>query len=420
MMQQRTCSGLQRVVVTGLGAISPLGLDVESAWQGLLAGRSGIAPITAFDASALATRIAATVKGFEPARFIDPKEARRLSPFIQYALVAAGEAIAQAGLDFAGEDATRIGVEIGGALGGATLVEEQRMILEQKGPRHTNPALIPAILINSAACAVAIRYGMRGPVSAPVAACATGAVAIGEAARRIARGDADVIIAGGSDSVMSPLALVGFGRLGALSTKNDTPEQACAPFSAGRDGTVVGEGAAMLVLEALPHAAARGAAILAEVTGYGLTSDAYHLVAPDPEGAGAARAMTLALAEDGGALTELGWICAHGTGTQLNDLSETRAIKLALGPYAHHVPASSIKGALGHMLGAAGAMSAVAAVQALRTGSVPPTINYAARDPECDLDYVPNAARRAAVALALVNAFGFGGQNAALALRSWR
>ena len=276
------------------------------------------------------------------------------------------------------------------------------------------------ILISSAACSVAIRYGIRGPVSAPVAACATGAVAIGEAARRLRSGEADLMLAGGTDSVMTPLGIAAFGRLGALSTKNDTPEAACTPFSAGRDGTVVGEGAAVLVLETLEHAQARGATILAELTGYGLTSDAFHLVAPDPSGAGAARAMAMALRQAAIPDGPLSWICAHGTGTQLNDVSETKAIKLALGDRAYTTPVSSIKGGLGHTLGAAGALAAVAAVKAIEAGVIPPTINYAGPDPDCDLDYVPNTARPADVDAVMVNAFGFGGQNAALVFRRWQ
>lgn len=408
-----------RVVVTGMGAITPLGNDVEQTWQGLIDGRSGVRPITAFDASGLGTRIAANVQGFDPGQFMDPKEARRLSRFIQFSVVSAGQAVKQSGIDFEREDTTRCGVEIGSALGGAELIEEQRLTLDKRGPRAVNPTLIPAILINSGACAVAIRFGLHGPLSVPVAACATGVSAIGEAYRRLLHGDADVMIAGGTDSILTPLAIVGFGRLGALSTKNDTPEKACAPFSADRDGTVVGEGAAALVLETLEHARARGAEILAEIVGYGLTSDAFHLTAPDPEGKSAAAAMHLALEGNGVAAGAPGWISAHGTGTQLNDVSETVAIKRLFGPKAYEIPASSIKGALGHMLGAAGAISAVAAVMATNTGVIPPTINYTGPDPACDLDYVPNVARETDVPSALVNAFGFGGMNAVLLVKRW-
>jgi 3-oxoacyl-[acyl-carrier-protein] synthase II len=385
----------------------------------LIAGCSGVKPITHFDASTHATRIAANVQDFDPGKFMDPKEARRLSRFIQYGIAAASQAVAQAGLDFSREDVTRCGVEIGSALGGTELIEEQRLVLEARGPRAINPTTLPAVLINSAACSVAIRYGLHGPTSAPVAACATGAVAIGEAYRRVAQGEVDVMIAGGTDSVMTPLGILAFGRLGALSTKNDTPEQAVAPFSAERDGTAVGEGAAILVLETLEHAQRRGARILAEVAGYGLTSDAFHLVAPDPEAKGAAAAMKLALSRDGATRDNLGWICAHGTGTQLNDLAETVAIKRLFGDDAYRIPVSSIKGGLGHMLGAAGAISAITAVQATRTGLIPPTINYATPDPQCDLDYVPNHAREASPEYAMVNAFGFGGQNAAVVFKRW-
>ncbi len=410
----------RRVVVTGLGAVSPLGLDAESTWAGVSTGRSGVGPITTFDASNLATRIAASVRGFDAGQYMDIKEARRLSLFIQYAVAAAQQAVDQARLSIPEDEQHTTGVEIGSALGGSSLVEEQRLVLEQRGPRAVNPTFLPAILINSAACTVAIRHGIRGPVSAPVAACATGAVAIGEAARRLWSGEADVMLAGGSDSVMTTLGIAAFGRLGALSTKNDTPERACAPFSADRDGTVVGEGAAVIVLETLAHAQRRGAPILAELAGYGLTSDAVHLVMPDPQGTYAARAMSAALRQAGLRSGDLGWICAHGTGTQLNDVAETKAIKLALGDAAYTTPVSSIKGALGHTLGASGALAAVTAVQALNAGIIPPTLNYAAPDPECDLDYVPNTSRPADVQAVMVNAFGFGGQNAALLFRRWQ
>jgi len=418
MTEQANFEG-QQVVVTGLGTVSPLGNDVETTWQGLITGRSGVRPITSFDTNGFSARIAATVKGFDPTEAIDAKEARRLSPFIQYGIVAAVQSVVQAGIDFASEDPTRCGVEIGSSLGGAGIIEEQRLVLEARGPRMINPTLIPAIIINSAACAVALRYGLHGPVNAPVGACATGVIALGEAYRRIRSGDADVMIAGGTDSVMTPLAVAAFGRLGALSSKNDTPERACAPFSGDRDGTVVGEGAAVLVLESLEHAQNRGASILAEIAGYGQTSDAYHLVAPEPEGIHAAAAMRAALHPKGGPANTPNWICAHGTGTPLNDLAETKAIKKALGETAYRVPVSSLKGGLGHMLGASGAVSVVAAVRAIQAGTIPPTINYTSADPECDLDYVPNAARNTGVSCVLVNAFGFGGQNACLVVRRW-
>ncbi len=414
-----THNGRQRVVVTGLGAVSPLGLDVTSSWQGLIEGRSGVSSITVFDTRDCPTKIAANVKDFDPTRHMNPREARRWSQFIHFTLAASYEAVAQARLDLSQEDATRVGVDVGSALGGVSLVEEQRLILESKGARHIHPTVIPAILINTAPCLVAIQLGIKGPVNAPVAGCASGASALGDAARRLAWGDADMILAGGAESVMTPLAITAFSRLGALSTKNDTPEQACAPFDAQRDGTVVGEGAAVLVLETLEHAARRDAPILAELLGCGQTCDAYHPAAPDPSGDGAARAMQGALRDGALAPGEIDLICAHGTGTQLNDVSETKAIKLALGARAYDVPVSSNKGAVGHMIGAAGAISAVFAVQAMHAGIIPPTRNYQTPDPECDLDYVPNVARRATVDTALVNSFGFGGQNVCLALRKW-
>jgi 3-oxoacyl-[acyl-carrier-protein] synthase II len=417
MNAHRPIQERQRVVVTGLGAISPLGLDAASTWQALIAGKCGVGPITAFDASDLPVRIAASVHGFDPARYMEPREARRLSPFIHYAIAAAGEAVAAAGLDLAAEDALRVGITIGSALGGTGVLEEQRMNLESGGYKRINPTMIPAVIINSAACQVAINYGIKGPVSAPVAACATGVVSIGEAARWVAQGEVDVMIAGATDSAMTALSILAFHRLGAVSTRNDEPERACRPFDANRTGTVVGEGAAAMILESLEHAERRGAPILAEVLGYGLTCDAFHLVAPDPEGAGAARAMAQALSYGGIAPDEVSWVCAHGTGTPLNDLSETLAIKTALGDAAYRTPVSTLKGALGHMLGAAGAISAVAAVQAIQAGMIPPTLNYETPDPECDLDYVPNVPRTAAVDTVLVNGFGFGGQNACLALR---
>jgi 3-oxoacyl-[acyl-carrier-protein] synthase II len=412
-------NGRQRIVITGLGAVSPLGLDVASTWQGLIEGKSGVSTITTFDTSDFPTKIAASVHGFDPTLYLNQREARRMSPFILYALAAAYEAVTQARLDLSQEDPTRVGVEIGSGLGGTSIVEEQRLILENNGIRHINPSMVPAILINTAACMVAIQLGIKGPVNSGVSACASGLTSLGDAARRLAWGDAEVMLAGGAESVMTPLAIAGFSRLGALSKKNDTPERACAPFDADRDGTVVGEGAAVLVLETLDHALGRNAPILAEVLGYGLTCDAYHTAAPDPSGDGAARAMTNALRDGGTSPDEVDYICAHGTGTPLNDTSETLAIKTALGDRAYEVPVSSNKGAIGHLIGAAGAISTVAGVQAILTGLIPPTINYQTPDPECDLDYVPNVAGETMVNTVMVNSFGFGGQNACLVLRRW-
>jgi beta-ketoacyl-acyl-carrier-protein synthase II len=417
MNSHRTNNGPERVVVTGLGAVTPLGLDAPTTWRALIAGKSGVGPITAFDSSILPVHIAACVTGFDPSRHMEPREARRHVAFVHFAIAAANEAVAAAGLDPAAEDPWRVGVTIGSALGGISLIEEQKLNIESRGYRAVNPTMIPAVIINSAACQIAINFGIRGPVTAPVAACATGVVALGEAARSLAAGEADVIIAGGTESAMTLLSIAAFSRLGALSTRIEEPERACKPFDANREGTVAGEGAAVLIMETLAHAVRRGAPILAEVLGYGITCDAHHLVAPAPDGEGAARAMSQALAFAGVSPDELSWVCAHGTGTPLNDAAETQAIKQALGDAAHRTPVSSLKGALGHMFGAAGAISAVTAVQAMRDGQIPPTINYQTPDPQCDLDYVPNAARPATVETVMINAFGFGGQNACLVLR---
>lgn len=410
----------QRVVVTGVGAVTPLGLDLPTTWQGLVEGRSGVTHITAWDVSQYPTQIAAFVKGFDPSQHLNPREARRLSPFILFALTAAREAVDRAKLVLSRTDPTRVGVEIGSSMGGSALVEEQRLVLDARGVRQINPTLIPAILPNTVACLVAIELGIKGPVNTVSGACATGVISLGEAMRKLMWGDADVMIAGGAEAVISPLSVAGFARLGATTVKNDTPERACAPFDLNRDGTVIGEGAAVMVLETLPHAQRRDAPILAEVLGYALTCDAHHVVAPDPSGDGAARAMRGALADAAIAPDELDWIVAHGTATKMNDAIETRAIKMALGEsVAYRVPVSSNKGAVGHMIGAAGAISTVAAVQAIQTGTLAPTINYTTPDPECDLDYVPNRARQANVNTVLVNCFGFGGQNGCLVLRRW-
>jgi 3-oxoacyl-[acyl-carrier-protein] synthase II len=304
-------------------------------------------------------------------------------------------------------------------LGGTDIIQEQQTILNDRGARFITPSLIPSILINSAASLISIKLGIVGGVNAPVAACATGAVAIGDAYRRLQWGDADVIIAGGADSVISPLGIAGFSRLGACSTKNDTPEKACSPFDANRDGTVVAEGSAIVILETLEHAESRGAKILAEIVGVGFSSDAYHVVIPDPAGLGAARAMQNAISEAGLLPHEMSWICAHGTGTKLNDLSETIAIKKVFGDQAFSIPVSSMKGGLGHMIGATGAISVAIACKALGDGIIPPTINYVTPDPECDLDYVPNQPRKSHLEFVMVNSFGFGGQNACLVLKAF-
>ncbi|MFB0536300.1 MAG: beta-ketoacyl-ACP synthase II [Anaerolineae bacterium] len=406
-----------RVVITGMGAITPVGLNVADFWQGITAGRSGVGPITQFDASQYPTQIAASVDGFDPTDYVDKREARRMARFTHFALAATQQALQDAELDLAREDLTRVGLEIGSAIGGIDVIEEQSQRLQDGGPRRINPILVPSVIINIASCHIAVLLGIKGPASAPVAACATGGVAIGEATRRLQRGDVDVMIAGGTESAMTPLAVVGFSRLGALSTRNDEPERACRPFDAGRDGTVMGEGAAIVVLESLEHALRRGAPIQAEVVGYGFTEDAYHIVAPQPGGDGAARAMSLALADAGLSPEEIGYIGAHGTGTVLNDTSETAAIKTVFGGAAYRVPISANKSMLGHMFGGAGSISVITAVKVIQEGVIPPTINLDNPDPECDLDYVPNVARQATVDVAIANAFGIGGQNATVAVQ---
>jgi 3-oxoacyl-[acyl-carrier-protein] synthase II len=419
MSTQRNRNGRTRVVITGMGAITPLGLDVETTYQALIESRSGVAFLPLLDVPDAPTKIGATVKGYDGAKYMDPREARRYAPFASYAVAAATQAVDDAALDLAAEDPTRIGVDIGTALGSVVLIEEQRMTMEKRGPRGVNPLMIPTGLVTTPSCLVAVKYGIKGPVYATVAACATGVVVIGEAAKRLTWGDADLFIVGGSDSVMSVMCVTGFSRLGALSQRNDAPEKACAPFAANRSGAVAGEGAAMVVVETLEHAQRRGARILAEVLGYGLTSDGFHMAAPDPDAIQAARSMSLALQSAGLAPEELDWIGAHGTGTQLNDVAETKAIKMALGDAAYKVPASSIKSAMGHLFGGAATISAIMGVKAMERGMLPPTINYEIPDPECDLDYVPNVARKADVRTVMVNGFGFGGQNASLILRKW-
>lgn len=406
-----------RVVVTGMGAVTPVGIGVEQIWSALLAGRSGIRRITRFDVSNFPTQFAGEVQNFDPRDYMDFREAKRTGRFTQLAVAATQQAIQNAALDLSKEDATRVGLEIGTAIGGIDLIEEQSIIFHQKGPGRINPTLVPVVIANAAPCHIAISLGIKGPTSSPVAACATGTVAIGEALRKLQRGEADVMIAGGTEAANSPLALAAFSRLGALSTRNTEPEKACRPFDAQRDGTVMGEGAAVLVLETLEHAKQRGATIWAEVLGYSLTEDAYHLAAPDPTGDGAARAMALALADAGIAPEEVDYIVPHGTGTPLNDVSETKACKIVFGERAYHIPISSNKSMLGHLLGAAGAISTVIAILAIRDNIVPPTINLEYPDPECDLDYVPNQARHVQVDTAIANAFGFGGQNATIVVR---
>lgn len=409
-----------RIVVTGLGMVTPLGEDLATSWENMLAGRTGAHPITHFDASEFPTQFSARIDGWEPTRFMDRKEVRRVGRATQFAWKATLEALSQSGIDLSREEMHRVGIEIGLAFGGWDIVEEQSAILAAKGPRRINPALAPGALISGTPTYIAIQLGIRGPVNSQVTACATGITSLGEAVRRLQRGDADVMIAGGAEGYIAPLIITTFSRLGAMSQKNDSPETACAPFSEGRDGMLLGEGAGIMILETLSHARQRDATILAEFAGYGLTEDAYDLAAPDPSGDGAAAAMALALEESRLRPGAIDWIVAHGTGTLLNDRMETAAIKQVFGENAYSIPVTSLKAMIGHSMGAAGAQSAVSIVQAMHDARIPPTINYTGPDPECDLDYVPNAARSHRVDAGLCNGFGFGGQNGTIIFKRFR
>jgi 3-oxoacyl-[acyl-carrier-protein] synthase II len=385
----------------------------------MMKGECGVETITHFDTTDFPCSMAAFVKGFDPGQYMAKRDARRMAPFVHFAVGASTQAIEHAGLDLDQEEPTRLGIEIGAAIGGADVLENQRLILERQGARRVNPTAIPALLVNMPGCFVAITHNILGPVNSSVSACATGVAGIGEGMRRIVWGDTDVMLVGGTEAAITPTVVCAFGRLTALSTRNDTPKRSITPFDASRDGTVIGEGAGVLVLESLEHAEARGARILAEVKGYSLTSDAFHISSPRDDGSGAARAMSNALIDAELAPAEVDYIGAHGTGTPMNDTIETRAIKTAFGEAAYDVAVSSIKSMTGHTLGAAGALSAVAAVQAMHEGFIPPTINLEMPDPDCDLDYVPNEPRPAEVNVAMINGFGFGGQNACVVLKKW-
>jgi len=408
---------VRRIVVTGMGAVSPVGNDVASTWENVVAGRSGVGPITRFDASQYRTTIAAEARAFDPEQHFPARDARRMDPFAQFALVAAREALAEAGLSdeaFAEGLGERTAVLVGSGIGGMTTITEQIRVLYDKGPGRVSPFLIPMILPESAASMVAIEHGLKGPNMAVTSACATGANAIGETASMIRNGRVDVGLAGGAEVGVIEIALAGFCAMRALSTRNDDPEHASRPFDRDRDGFVIGEGAGILVLEELEHALARGARIHAELVGYGTTDDAYHITAPDPDGAGATRCMQLALASAGLAPEQIDYINAHGTSTALNDATETQAIKRVFGDYAYRLPVSSTKSVTGHLLGAAGALEAILTIRALETGILPPTMNLMHPDPDCDLDYVPNQARAVPIRTALSNSFGFGGHNVSL------
>lgn len=411
---------LKRVVVTGMGVISPVGLDVPAAWRNLVNGCSGIAPITCFDAREFDVRIAGEVHGFDPLDYLSPRDVRRTDRFSQYALAALEQTLAQAKLEIDRHDPYEVGAIVGSGVGGIWTYTQELDVLREKGPRRVNPFLIPIITVDVAAVQVALRTGAQGPNFGVASACATGADAVGQAFEVIRRGDALAMFTGGVEAAVSPIGVAAFDRMRALSRRNDRPEAASRPFDAGRDGFVMADGGAILLLEELEFALRRGAEPLAEILAYACTSDAVHLAAPDVEGAGAARCMARALSRAGLLPEQVSYINAHGTSTPTGDPAETRAIKSVFGPAAYRIPVSSTKSMTGHMLGGAGAMEAVVCVQALRTGLIPPTINQEARDPACDLDYVPNQPRRADLETVLSNSFGFGGHNVSLVFKRWQ
>jgi 3-oxoacyl-[acyl-carrier-protein] synthase II len=402
----------RRVVVTGMGCISPVGNNVKETWDSILAGKSGAAMITHFDASKHKTRFAAEVKGFDPVALFSTREARKMDRFTQFAAAVAIEALEQSGLNIEESNRDRIGVVIGTGIGGIGTLLEQADVLRERGPDRVSPFLVPMMISDSAPGMLAIRFGVRGPNMALATACASGNNAIGEALEMIRRGAADVMLAGASEAALVPVAMAGMNVMTALSTRNDDPQTASRPFDKDRDGFLMGEGAGMLILESLEHAQSRGANILCELTGYATTDDAHHISAPAENGAGAAIAMKLALQNaklDG---TDIGYINAHGTSTPLNDKSETAAIKTVFGEQAYTIPVSSTKSMTGHLLGASGAIEAVFCILAIREEILPPTINYHTPDPQCDLDYVPNQPRKASPEHVMSNSFGFGGHNA--------
>ncbi len=406
----------RRVVVTGLGLVSPLALTAEGSWQRVLKGESGIGPITLFDAAAFPARIAGEVRGFDPLAYMDKKDVKKMDRFIQFACAAAQEAMQMSGLAVTPGNAERVGVAVGSGIGGLSTLEEQHKILLERGPGRISPFFIPGMIINMASGQISIRYGAKGPNIATVTACSTASHAIGESMRYIQRGDADAMICGGAEAAVSPLAVGGFAAMRALSTRNDEPGKASRPYDAGRDGFVMGEGSGVLVLEELECAKARGATILAELIGYGVSGDAYHISAPSEDGDGPARVMANAIRDAGLQPSDIQYINAHGTSTTVGDKVETIAVKRVFGEHAGRVCVSSTKSMSGHLLGAAGGLEAVLTILAIRDQVAPPTINLDVPDPECDLDYVANRARPLPIRVALSNSFGFGGTNACVAL----
>lgn len=409
----------ERVVITGVGAISPLGLSAEESWQNAVKGVSGVGPITHFDTSEYLVKIACEVKGFQPENYMQPRDIRRRDRFEQFASAAAQEALGQSGLEIKEVEPGRVGVVVSSAIGGLKSLQESMYTMRDEGPRRISPLVIPMLMSNGAAGMLAIDYGFMGPSFSVASACASGADGIGMAWMMLQSGAIDVAIAGASESTITPLGVGAFDRLGAMSRRNDDYSQTPAPFDKNRDGLVMGEGSAILILESETHARARGAQILAELAGYAASADAFHITAPSENGAGGALAMVLAMKAAGVNPDEVDYINAHGTATELNDLAETRAIKAAFGDLAYNIPISSTKSMTGHMMGATGALEAVFCVKAVLEGVIPPTIHYQTPDPECDLDYVPNQARCKKLRTVMSNAFGFGGHNAVLVVRKY-
>ena len=407
----------RRVVITGMGPVTPVGIGLHDYWGALKQGASGVGPITLFDASEYTTRIAAEVKGFDPSAYADPKELRRMDRFVQLATAAAKLAVEDAGLEVTDANRDRIGICIGSGIGGSGTWESQHKVLLERGPSRVSPMFVPMLIANMASGHISVLMGVRGPNLAIVTACASATHSIGEAAKMISRGDAEVILAGGSEASIVPLATAGFCNMQALSRRNDDPAHASRPFDKERDGFVVGEGAGVVILEELEYATKRGARIYAEVAGYGMSADAYSMFAPEPEGIGGALCMSAALADAGMSPEDVDYINAHGTSTPVGDAGETLAIKKVFGEQAYKIPVSSTKSMIGHLLGAAGAVEAMACAMTIVDGVIHPTINYEFPDPECDLDYVPNEAREAKVDVTLSNSFGFGGHNATVILK---
>lgn len=404
----------RRVVITGMGVITPIGTGAEVFWSALLKGVSGVGPLTHFDTTDYTTRIAAEIKDFDPEQYMERKDSKRMDRFVQFSVAASQLALEDSGLEIRPDNADRIGVLIGSGIGGTGTWEEQHAILLEKGPRRVSPFFVPMLISDMASGMVSILLGPKGPNLGIVTACATATHSIGEAAKIVKRGDADVMFAGGSEAAITPMAVAGFCAARAFSTRNDDPEHASRPFDLNRDGFVMGEGAGTVIVESLDHALARGAKIYGEIIGFGMSGDAYHITAPAPGGEGAARSMTAALSDAGIKPEDVDYINAHGTSTDENDKLETAAIKTVFGDYAYKVAISSTKSMTGHLLGAAGAVEAVACLCTIRDNMVHPTINYETPDPKCDLDYVPNIPRKMDVEIAMSNSFGFGGHNATL------